>query len=255
MEYGAEASAESQAGGAIRARSLDLCYRGGPRARLSAVINLGSRPIFADRCEAGQKLAQALAAYRGQDAIVYAVPRGGVIVAAEIARFLGVPLDLVITRKIGHPLSSEYAIAAVGEDGNAFTNPAEMESVEKKWFERQVLIQQQEVRRWHRLYLRGRSAVSAAGKTALIVDDGLATGLTMFAAIEDVRRRGTRRVVVAVPVAPAETIRRLRLVADEVVVLYSPQDFRSIGSCYSRFDQVTDAEVIEALESCSNSGR
>ena len=197
-------------------------------------------------------MVQVLAPYRKQDVVVYAVPRGGVIVAAEIARFLRVRLDVVIARKIGHPLSPEYAIAAVGKDGNAFTNPVEMESVGREWFRQQLLIQQQEARRRHQVYTQGRKAVSAAGKTALIVDDGLATGLTMFAAIEDVRQRDARRVAVAVPVAPAEIIRRLRLVADEVVVLYSPRDFHSIGSYYSHFDQVTDAEVIEALESCSN---
>lgn len=203
--------------------------------------------IFANRHDAGQKLAHALGAYHGNDAVVYAVPRGGVIVGAEIARLLGAPLDLVITRKIGHPVSSEYAIAAVGEDGNAFTNPTEMESVDKEWFDQQVRIQQKEARRRRQLYMRDRSPVNVADKIAIVVDDGLATGLTMFAAIEDVRRRGPRRVVVAVPVAPPETVRKLRLVADEVVVLYSSNDFGSIGSFYSSFDQVTDAEVIEAL--------
>jgi len=203
--------------------------------------------IFLDRSDAGRKLAEALAPYQEQDVVVYGVPRGGVIVAAGIARFLGAPLDLVITRKIGHPISPEYAIAAVGEDGNAFTNPVELEAVDKQLFEQQVLTEQREACRRRELYTRGRSPANAAGKAAIIVDDGLATGLTMFAAVEDVRRKGPRRVVVAVPVAPSETIRRLRLVADEVVVLYAPQYFGSIGSFYSHFDQVTDTEVMKEL--------
>jgi putative phosphoribosyl transferase len=203
--------------------------------------------IFVNRRDAGVKLAQALSKYRGQQSVIYAVPRGGVIVAAEVARFLGAPLDLVITRKVGHPLSPEYAIAAVGEDGVAFTNPEELQSIDKKWFDEQVIAQQAEAHRRRQVYMQDRGPVDVKNKTAIIIDDGLATGLTMFAAIEDVRRRGPSRVVVAVPVAPPETVRRLRLVADEVVVLYSSQDFGSIGSFYSDFDQVTDAGVMEAL--------
>ena len=208
--------------------------------------------MFANRSEAGRKLARALGGYRGQDTVVYAVPRGGVIVGEEVARLIGAPLDLVIARKIGHPFSPEYAIAAVGEDGSAFTNPVEMESVDKEWFEQEVLIQREEARRRRQLYMRDRSPVNATNKIAIIVDDGLATGLTMFAAIEEVRRRGPRRVVVAVPVAPPETVRKLRLVADEVVVLHAPHDFRSIGSFYSGFDQVTDSEVTAALRPITN---
>jgi len=204
--------------------------------------------IFTDRRDAGRKLADALNSYRGQDAVVYAVPRGGVNVAAEVARSLGAPLDLVITRKVGHPFSGEYAIAAVGEDGVAFTNPEELQSIDRKWFNQQVCAQQAEARRRRQVYMQDRGAVDVKNKTAIIIDDGLATGLTMFAAIEDVRRRGPRKVIVAVPVAPPETVRRLRLVADEVVVLYSTRDFGSIGSFYSNFNQVNDEEVIEALK-------
>jgi predicted phosphoribosyltransferase len=170
-----------------------------------------------------------------------------VIVAAEVARSIGAPLDLVITRKVGHPLSEEYAIAAVGEDGVAFTNPEELQSIDRHWFNEQVAAQQAEARRRRQVYRQDRGPVDVRNKTAILVDDGLATGLTMFAALEDVRRRGPRKVIVAVPVAPMETVRRLRLVADEVVVVYSTQDFGAIGSFYSNFDQVDDAEVIAAL--------
>jgi putative phosphoribosyl transferase len=210
--------------------------------------------VFVDRRDAGRKLAYALDSYRKHDAVVYAVPCGGVIVGAEVARELRAPLDLVITRKIGHPVSSEYAIAAVGEDGVAFTNPEELQSIDREWFNAQVLSQQGEARRRRRVYVQGRQPVDIENKTAIIIDDGLATGLTMSAAIEDVRRRGPRKVVVAVPVAPNETTRRLRLVADEVVVLYSAQDFGLIASFYWNFEQVNDADVVEALASMAVNG-
>jgi len=205
--------------------------------------------VFADRRDAGRKLGCALGSYREHDAVVCAVPRGGVIVGTEVARALAVPLDVVITRKIGHPVTSEYAIAAVGEDGAAFTNPEELQSIDREWFNAQVLSQQAEAQRRRRVYVQDRQPLDLKNKTAIIVDDGLATGLTMFAAIEDVRRRGPRKVVVAVPVARPETVRRLRLVADEVVVVYSAQDFGLIGSFYSDFEQVNDAAVVEALAS------
>jgi predicted phosphoribosyltransferase len=205
--------------------------------------------IFEDRTDAGRQLAKALISYRGRDPVVYALPRGGVVVGAEIARCLDATLDLVITRKIGHPMSPEYAIAAVGEDGDTVTNPTEIASVDRRWFEQEVSIQQREAQRRRRLYMRDRKPVPARDKVAIIVDDGVATGLTMFAAIQDVRRRGPRRIVVAVPVAPPDTVRKIKLLADEVAVLYSPEEFRAIGSFYARFDQVSDSEVIEILNS------
>ena len=205
--------------------------------------------IFEDRKHAGQKLAEALISYRGQDVVVYALPRGGVVIGAEVARSLDAPLDLIVTRKIGHPLSPEYAIAAVDEDGNTVTNPIEIESIDRKWFEQEVEIEQREAKRRRALYTSGRDPVSATDKVAILVDDGLATGLTMFAAIQQARKQHPRRVIVAIPVAPAQTVRKLRLLADEVVALYTPEPFGAIGSFYLRFDQVSDAEVVELMRS------
>ena len=205
--------------------------------------------IFEDRTDAGRQLARALISYRGRDPVVYALPRGGVVVGAEIACALDATLDLVITRKVGHPMAPEYAIAAVSEDGDTVTNPTEIASVDRRWFQQQVSIQQREAQRRRQLYMRDRKPVSGRNKVAIIVDDGVATGLTMFAAIEEVRRRGPCRIVVAVPVAPPDTVRKLKLLADEVVVLYSPEEFMSIGSFYARFDQVGDSEVIAILNS------
>ena len=205
--------------------------------------------ILKDRVDAGRKLAQALAAYKGQDVVVYALPRGGVVLGAEIARALDAPLDLIVVRKVGHPLSPEYAIAAVAEDGHAAMNQVEVNSIDTKWFDESVRIEQQEVRRRRELYTRGRTAIPATDKVAIIVDDGVATGLTMFAAVQEVRHSRPRKVVVAVPVAPPQTVRKLKEVVDDVVTLCVTENFLSIGSFYLRFDQVTDEEVIELMKS------
>jgi len=205
--------------------------------------------VFADRVEAGGRLARALASYRGQDAVVYALPRGGVVVGAEVARVLGCPLDLVSVRKIGHPLSSEYAIAAVTEEGHTVTNPVEVEAVDQEWFRHEALAQQQEARRRRLLYLRGRPPIPATDKVAIVVDDGLATGLTMFAAVGELRKARPRKIVVAVPVAPPDTVRELKKSVDEVVALYMPEMFGAIGSFYLSFEQVSDAEVIQLMNS------
>jgi len=205
--------------------------------------------LFKDRVDAGRRLAEALLSYKGQDVVVYALPRGGVVVGAEIANALEAPLDLIIVRKVGHPFSSEYAVAAVGEDGDIVTNPPEVETIDERWFKERVRIEQQEARRRRELYTCGRTPVSATGKIAIIVDDGLATGLTMFAAVQEVSHSHPSRIVVAVPVAPPETVERMKEIVDDVLVLYVTPGFGSIGSFYLRFDQVSDDEVIELLQS------
>jgi putative phosphoribosyl transferase len=209
--------------------------------------------IFRDRVDAGRKLASALTLYKGQAAVVYALPRGGVVLGAEIARSLNAPLDLIIVRKVGHPFSAEYAIAAVAEDGHRVVNQLEVDSVDGEWFEENLQIEQQEARRRRELYTRGRLPISAEDKVAIIVDDGLATGLTMFAAIQEIRHSHPRKIVVAVPVAPPQTVQTLKQVVDDVVVLYVTANFGAIGSFYSRFDQVSDEEVIELLHAVPSS--
>jgi predicted phosphoribosyltransferase len=205
--------------------------------------------IFKDRSDAGRQLASSLGRYRGNDTVVYALPRGGVVIGAEIAQALDIPLDLIIVRKVGHPFSPEYAIAAVAEDGHTVTNRSEVESIDEQWFQDRVHAEQQEANRRRQLYMRNRSPISAAGKIAIVVDDGLATGLTMFAAIQEVRHSQPFKVVVAVPVAPPDTVEKLKAIVDDVVVLYITPDFRAIGPFYLQFDQVTDAEVIQLMRS------
>jgi len=206
---------------------------------------------FRDRAEAGQRLAQALANYgQSRDALVFALPRGGVTLGVEVARALELPLDLVIPRKVGHPRQPEYAIAAVAEFGPLATNAAEVDRVDPKWFKAAVEHERQEARRRRQLYLGGRAMPDLKGKTAIIVDDGIATGLTMFAAIRDIRHAGAAHIVVAVPAAPAETIENLKREVDEVVVLTGGEYYLgAVGAYYDYFPQVSDQEVIAMLKS------
>lgn len=208
---------------------------------------------FSDRTEAGQKLAQALERYRDQDGIVYPLPRGGVALGVEIARALAMPLDLVIPRKIGHPHNPEYAIGAVTEEGDLVVNQWEVSRVDLHWLDRQVAKERQEARRRRELYLGDRKPLPAAGKTAILVDDGIATGLTMRAAIRDLKNRHPERIVVAIPVAPRDTAERLAMEVDDVVGLEITDAYRgSVSAYYDYFPQLTDEEVIALLKSLPN---
>ncbi len=208
--------------------------------------------IFRDRVDAGVQLAEALKQYRGKDVIVYALPRGGVVLGVEVAKLLGAPLDLIVVRKIGHPANPEYAIAAVADDGHLGRNTFETEAVDKEWFDDARRVQQAEACRRRDLYLAGRVPLKADGKIAIIVDDGLATGLSMALAIREVRHRHPSKVVVAVPVAPPDTIAELRELADDIVVLHIPNDvFYAIGAFYLDFPQLTDGQVVTFMNASS----
>jgi putative phosphoribosyl transferase len=205
--------------------------------------------IFRNRMDAGRHLANALSSYKGQNVVVFALPRGGVLLGVEIARALDAQLDLIVVRKIGHPYSSEYAIAAIADDGHIVQNPLETRTVDKEWFKEACDAEQEEARRRRQLFLGQRAPISAAGSVAIIVDDGLATGLTMSLAIHEVRHRNPSRIVVAVPVAPPDTIAELKELADDIVVLYTPTEgFGAIGAFYSDFTQVSDTEVVNLMK-------
>jgi predicted phosphoribosyltransferase len=206
---------------------------------------------FRDRQEAGRLLAKALEKYKGEPAVVYALPRGGVVLGAEIARELGADMDLVIPRKVGHPTNPEYAVCAVTEDGYLVCNQAEAERLDPEWLKEEVLRQRAEAIRRRKRYLADRSPVTAAGRTAIITDDGVATGLTMLAAIEEVKDRGAGRIVVAVPVMPADIARLLaEQGVDEIVALDIPDNFMgAVGAYYDQFDQVEDEQVVDLMDS------
>jgi putative phosphoribosyl transferase len=204
--------------------------------------------MFVDRVDAGRKLAQALLPYKGNPLVVYALPRGGVVLGVEVARELDAPLDLIVVRKIGHPMQPEYAIGAVAEDGYLVTNPAEVSRLDPQWLERTCAAELHEAQRRRRLYLQDRAPVDVKGKVAIIVDDGLATGLSMSAAIHEIRGRQPKKVVVAVPVAAADTVHWLKREVDDLVVLGIPAWFGAVGAFYERFDQVSDEEVVAFMK-------
>ncbi|MDO8522297.1 MAG: phosphoribosyltransferase family protein [bacterium] len=204
--------------------------------------------MFKDRHDAGRQLAEKLAKYRGQDAVVLALPRGGVVVGCEIAQALELPLDIVVVRKVGHPNNPEYAIGAVDDKGTVMLNDAEAESVNQAWLADEIKRQKEEAMRRVKAYRNNREPVAISGKTALVVDDGIATGLTMRLVVRFLRAQNPTRIVVAVPVASAESVGNLRKEADEIITLEPPEEFLgAVGSHYLEFAQVRDAEVIRLL--------
>lgn len=210
--------------------------------------------MFADRTDAGRRLAQALNFYKGRPVAVYALPRGGVVLGVEVARELEAPLDLIVVRKIGHPQSPEYAIGAVTEDGDIVLNPEEAEVLDPDWLTATVKAELQEAHRRRDLFLQGRPRVRPSGKIAILVDDGLATGLTMEAAIRQLRKGHPDRVIVAVPVAAQETADRLRPKVDAMVILYIPPMLGAVGAFYSDFTQVSDEDVVTLMNSDGQPG-
>jgi putative phosphoribosyl transferase len=205
---------------------------------------------FRDREDAGRQLAEVLAPrVQGDDAIIYPLPRGGVPLGVEIARVLHMPVDLIIPRKIGHPYNPEYAIGAVTEHGDPVINEAEVERADPAWYQAELAAQREEARRRRERYLGDRAPLPVEGKTAILVDDGIATGLTMRAAIADARQRHASRIVVAIPVAPKDTYTALAREVDAVVaVAVEAHYLGAVGAYYDQFEQLTDEEVIRLLD-------
>lgn len=207
---------------------------------------------FDNRSEAGLRLAEALERFRGKNAVVLALPRGGVPVAAEVAAFLDAPLDLLLVRKIGVPAQPELAMGAV-IDGNS---PLVVRNediirhalVSEKEFDAACRAELAEIERRRRAYVGDRPPVDVEGRTAIVVDDGIATGATIRAAIRGLRRRKPSSIVLAVPVAPPDTIEALRNEADEVVCLEEPAYFQAIGLYYRDFRQLKDQDVIALMD-------
>ncbi len=206
--------------------------------------------VFKDREMAGQQLAAALTAFRGRDdLIVLALPRGGVPVAYEVARALEAPLDLLIVRKLGVPWHSELAMGAIATGGVKVLNEDVIRStgVTEAQIKAVMEREQLELARREKRYRGDRPTPVLAGRVVILVDDGLATGATMRAAIEAAHRHRAKRVIVAVPVSPPDTTRRLSALADEMICLSSPEPFYAIGQWYAHFDQTSDEEVCELL--------
>jgi len=206
---------------------------------------------FADRAEAGRRLAAALEPYRSRRPVVLALPRGGVPVAARIAASLHAPLDLILVRKIGVPFQPELAMGAVVDGGNPLVvrndDVIAATGVTEAAFQAICDRELAEIERRRRAYLGDRAPVEVAGHAAIVVDDGIATGATTRAALRATRARHPATLVLAVPVAPVDTLASLRPEVDDIVCLESPEDFDSIGMFYDDFRQVTDREVTRLL--------
>ncbi len=205
--------------------------------------------VFADRHEAGERLARALDKYRGRDVLVLGIPRGGLPVAAVVAERLGAELDIVVARKVGVPFQPELALGAVTANGGLFLNEsllAELDLPEQTLGA--LIAKEREVARGRQQRFRkGRPPVNLAGRTVILVDDGLATGATMRAAVHTVRKANPAHLVVAIPVAPRSTCEILRTEADEVVCLLQPEQFFAVGIHYQDFLPVPDDEVSRIL--------
>jgi putative phosphoribosyl transferase len=213
---------------------------------------------FRDRRAAGRRLAACLQRYRDQPAtIVLGLPRGGVVPAAEIAAALGLPLDIIISRKLGAPGNPEFAIGAVAEGGEPYLNEEGIAASQATpgYIAKEIARQRAEIARRQERFRNGRALSLPDGSTVILVDDGVATGSTVFAAIRALRQLGPARLVLAIPVAPPETVAVLRGMVDELVVLATPMIFWAVGSFYERFEQVSDDEVDELLSQNRAEGR
>jgi putative phosphoribosyl transferase len=201
--------------------------------------------IFADRQDAARQLVTALAAYRGRNPLVLAIPRGAVPIGALIAQALEGELDVVLAHKLSSPWNAEYAVGAIDEQGRCLiTDP---DAAAGSWLVREQGRRLEEMQQRRRLYSPDGARGAVQGRVVIVVDDGLATGATMMAALQCVRAAQPARLVCAVPVAALESLNKVRELADEVVCLDAPPDFRAVGQYYMRFGQVEDEEVVSGL--------
>ena len=214
--------------------------------------------IFKNRQEAGQKLAEKLNEFKGKkDTLILALPRGGVVTAFEIAKELNLPLDLVVPRKIGAPDNEEYAIGAITETGEGIFNQEAIASlgVPQEYLDNKIAAEKKEAQRRLKTYRQDRPPLNLANKTVIIVDDGIATGLTMRAAIKSVKEKKAKKVIVAVPVSAQDSLKTIQKEADEVICLDAPLFFGAVGAFYEDFGQTTDEEVIDLMKKSKDFGK
>ena len=214
-------------------------------------------PLFDDRADAGRQLGACLIEYaRGRNPIVLALPRGGVPVAYEVARALHAPLDVYIVRKLGVPWHEELAMGAVASDGSYVVDEAtiELAGVTREEFQTTLMRELAELRRREAEYREGRPEPNFSGRTVILVDDGLATGASMYSAVAALRQRKPAQIAVAVPVAPPDTCRSLQHVADRVFCPNQPTYFGAVGLYYADFAQVSDEEVRRLLNMAQRNG-
>lgn len=207
--------------------------------------------MFRDRIDAGQKLAQKLEEYKSlPNIVILGLPRGGLPVASIIAQYLGAPLDIIITRKIGHPYNDEFALGAISEYGSSVFGE-DLNEIDPEWVRNEVKNEEREIKRRKKLYLGNKKRVDLKNKIVIVVDDGAATGLTLIAALRGIREMYAEKIIAAVPVIPTSTAREVKKYVDEIVTLQRPGDetfYGSVGAYYENFTQVEDAEVKRILK-------
>jgi putative phosphoribosyl transferase len=208
--------------------------------------------VFIDRRDAGRRLAAALSHLRDRRPFVLAVPRGGVVVGRVVADHLRAPLDVIVPRKLRAPFNPELAIGAVAEGGAVFVDELTARGIGAVYLEQEIATQREEIERRKKVYRGDRELPELEGATAIVVDDGIATGATMIAALRAARSLGPARLVAAVPVAPPEGVARMAREADEVVCLEAPAAFYAVGQFYDDFAQVEDEEVVASLRAEAN---
>lgn len=200
--------------------------------------------LLKDRLEAGFLLSKKLEKYRGTNTIILAIPRGGVPIGYEIAKSLHLPLDIILSKKIGHPYNKEFAIGAVSLESLILD---EHPDIPKEYIEKEVVKIRKLLLEKYELYMGAKEPLEVKGKNVILVDDGIATGNTLLASIGMLRKRKAEKIIVAVPVLPHSAVDEFEQKADELIYLIAPKHFRGVGGFYEHFDQVEDEEVIRKL--------
>ena len=209
--------------------------------------------MFKDRTDAGRQLAAKLDNYIDKDVVVFALPRGGLVLGYELSHKLHCPLDFFSIKKIGHPQQEEYAIGAVAENGQTLLNENETSSLPSKWLQQAIAKNLKQAQARRQLYSGDKPLQSPSKKIAIVVDDGIATGTTMLLAIQELRKMGPRELICAVPVLPNSTAKQLQPLVDKLIYLEIPQYFLgAVGSYYLDFDQVDDQTAIEYLKKANS---
>ncbi len=204
---------------------------------------------FRDRAHAGQELAKKLTEYAGRDdVLLFALPRGGAVVGAEIAKRLELPLDVIVTRKIGSPSNEEYAIGALAETGETIWNEAEHASANAQAVAKIVEDEKKEAARRIETYRQGRALPDFSGKTVILIDDGVATGLTIRAAIAAAKHQHANAIVIAVPHGAKDSLKAIREEVDRVIALSEPAWYGAVGELYETFSQTSDEEVMKIIK-------
>lgn len=207
--------------------------------------------LFEDREDAGRRLAEKLDKFKNdKKTVIFGLPRGGVVVAYEIAQKLNLPLDIIVPRKISAPMDPEYAIGAITENGESILNKkiVSMYGISQDYIEKKSEEERGEAARRLNVYRGGKKPIDTFGKTAILVDDGIATGFTMLAAIKTAKEKGAKKIIVAIPVIARNSLETVNKEVDELIYISAPASFGAIGVFYKNFKQTSDEEVVELMK-------